>query len=89
MKIGLIHQISDGYTGIMQECEYTATTYNLLTNYLLLREILIKCYKHSRKQVKCHLVNDNAKCNVFYDTRHNFAPVLDVENKENRTQLSP
>ena len=43
MKIGLIHQICDGYTGIMQECECTATTYNLVTNYLLLREILIKC----------------------------------------------
>jgi len=42
------------YTGIMQECECTATTYNLLTNYLSLREILIKCYnyKHSQKQLK-------------------------------------
>jgi len=83
MKIGLIHQICDGYIGIMQECECTATTYNLLTNYLSLREILIKCYKHSRKQLKRHLANDNAKCNVFYDRRrtdysHNFTPVLGV-----------
>jgi len=49
---GLIHQICDGYTGIMQECECTAITYNLLTNYLSLREIVIKCYKHSQKQLK-------------------------------------
>ena len=41
MKIGLIHQICGGYTGLMQECECTAMTYNLLTNYLSPREILI------------------------------------------------
>jgi len=67
----------------MQECECTATTYNLLTNYLSLREILIKCYKHSRLQLKRHLANDTTKRNVFYDKRrtdysHNFTPVLDV-----------
>jgi len=44
----------------MQECECMATTYNLLSNYLSLREILIKCYKHSQKQLKHHLANDNA-----------------------------
>ena len=27
-------------------------TYSLLANYLSLREILIKCYKHSQKQLK-------------------------------------
>ena len=45
--------------------------------------VLIKCYKHSQKQLKRHLVNDNSKCNVFYDRRrtdysHNFSPVLGV-----------
>ena len=52
MKIGLIHQIYDMYTGIIQECDCTATMYNLLMSYLSLREILIKCYKHSQKQLK-------------------------------------
>ena len=72
MKIGLIHQICDRYTGIMQEWECTAMAYNqrlclvlstnlalykflfvfVLTNYLSLREILIKCCKHSQKQLK-------------------------------------
>jgi len=50
----------------MQECECTATTYNLLTNYLLLREILIKCY--SRKQLKRHLANDNVIQRILQQT---------------------
>jgi len=45
------------------------------------RNTIIKCYKHSQKQLKCHLANDNAKCNVFYNRRctdcsHNFTPLL-------------
>jgi len=69
-----------------QECECAATTYNLLTNYLSLREILIINATSTHRNssfARINLANDNAKCNVFYDRRrtdysHNFTPVLGV-----------
>jgi len=54
-----------------------------MSRFFMVHYVLIKCYKHSQKQLKRHLVNDNSKCNVFYDRRrtdysHNFSPVLGV-----------